>query len=122
MLGEALREMLPAVCAQSILKCNWKGLEQYIKVMTSLNAQATGQAPELSSFALFCVTLYECCSEDPTIGCAQLAFGSMASLTELSINDICPAGIDSPGRSRLHIAGQPIDLAKCAPFGTPDAY
>ncbi len=99
--------------------CGWSGVEQ---AMTSLNARAIGQAPQLSYVLLYCVTLYVCCSGVPTIRCARLALGSMASLTELSIDGISPAAIDLPRRCKLHISAQPKDLARCAPFGTSDAY
>ncbi|CAL8464322.1 g3857 [Coccomyxa elongata] len=48
----------------------------------------------------------------PTITCGQLALGSMASLTELSIEGISPAAIKLPSRCKLHILAQPKDLAR----------
>lgn len=55
---------------------------------------------------------YVCCS---AIECAQLALGSMASLTDVAIVDVCPASIDLPSRCKTHVFGQHKILATCTP-------
>ncbi|BDA50193.1 hypothetical protein COCOBI_15-3220 [Coccomyxa sp. Obi] len=47
-----------------------------------------------------------------SIKCARLALGSMASLRNVAIQDICPAALDLPSCCKLHIAGWPTDLAR----------
>ena len=54
------------------------------------------------------------CSRGRDIECAALALGAMSSLTDVAIEDVCPAGIELPYGCSLHVFGRPTSLNKCA--------